>query len=372
MKKTDYKILLLVPSPASHGGVANYFSALKDQFSNRVSYFYRGVRKQNSARSRFFYPVVQVWDYMVFFFMIMLNRYALVHINTSFGKTGIIRDYFFIKILQLLGQKYVVFFRGIDEKVIQWIENRWFKAFSASFLKADGILVLSSYLKDKILGYGYKGMLRLETTVVDPALTEKLSYSDIFDTADDEKIRLLFLARMEKAKGVYEAIEAWKILKNKQLNVELVICGDGSEFFPMTAYVKENCKNDSIHIKGHVRNQEKKKVFLNADIYLFPSSHQEGLPNSLLEAMAFGLPVITSNVGGIPDFFQEGKMGFMMTDITPQTIADFVEVLFHDPEKRIQMSRFNFAYAKSHFYADRVVGRLENFYQAIITCENHS
>ncbi|MCD4729730.1 MAG: glycosyltransferase family 4 protein [Bacteroidales bacterium] len=361
----------MVPSPTSYGGVANYYSALEERFSFFVKYFYRGVRRQNSKLSRLFYPFIQALDYLKFTFMIILNQYDLVHINTSFGKTGLIRDYFFIKILQFVDQDYIIFFRGIDEKIIKWIESRWLSFFRNSFLKAGGILVLSRYLKNKINSYNYSGIVAIETTVVDPFLTNNLKLENLIENKKNDKIRLLFLSRLEKSKGIYETINAFKILKSKGHNIELYICGDGSEFTAMSNVVKKSSANENIIIKGHVQNKTKIEAFLHSDIYLFPSSHKEGLPNALLEAMAFGLPIITSDKGGISDFFQNTKMGFMTGDLSPKNIAGLTEILILDSEKRKQIREFNYGYAKEHFYADRVVKRLEDFYYTIICHENH-
>ncbi len=358
------KILILVPSPNSHGGVSNYFISLKDHFTLPCEYFIRGVRNQNSSLSRLVYPFVQLSDYLRFILRLLFNNYSLVQINTSLGKTGLIRDYLFIIILLFLKKKYVVFFRGIDNKILIWVESKWLRKFKSSYLKAEGILVLSKSFKEKILSWGFTKKISVETTVVDPSLIDKIDLVSLLEKQNSLNIRILFLSRIEKKKGIYEAIDAIKIVQNNGYQVQLFICGDGSEF--------ERVKNDinkepniNIKLEGYVENAAKIEALNSSHIFLFPS-YGEGMPNSLLEAMAFGLPVITSSVGGIPDFFENDKMGLMTNDISPNNLANLIELLITNKEKRKKIAEFNYLFAKNRFYVNKVISRLENFYLEII------
>ena len=90
------------------------------------------------------------------------------------------------------------------------------------------------------------------------------------------------------------------------------------------------------------------------------------MPLSVLEAMAFGLPVITTRVGGIPDFFEDGKMGFFLASRKPAHIADKITYLLERPTLMKQISEYNYHYAKEHFYASKVAKRFENIIESVI------
>jgi glycosyltransferase involved in cell wall biosynthesis len=364
MGKTS-KILVLVPSPKSTGGIAHYQSKLKQYLGSNVVYFTRGVRNQQSRVSRMLFPFVHLFDVISFFFLMLFGNYSLVHFNTSFGKTGLIRDALFIRIVQLFRKKYLVFFRGIDNNVIEWIEKKGLKHFQKTFLKAHQIWVLSKLMKETLNKWGYKSDVIVETTIVDDGLLRNYDFEhSILKFSNVYPFVIIFLSRIEKGKGIYEAIEAFRIINKKYSNTIFRIYGSGNETQRVLNYIGGSI-NQTIFFKGYVEGEEKIQAFSGAHVYLFPS-YAEGLPNSLLEALAFGLPIISSSVGGIPDFFKQPQMGYITSDINPIVLANLMENLIQNPAQCIETSRFNFNFAKQHFYSKTVAKRVMNHYKNIL------
>lgn len=102
---------------------------------------------------------------------------------------------------------------------------------------------------------------------------------------------------------------------------------------------------------------------MRSHIYILPTYHGEGMPHSLLEAMGFGLPVITRPVGGVIDFFEHGKMGYITESKDPAVLAELIENLIEDAELRREMAIYNFKYAQQRFLSSEVVKRLERIYK---------
>lgn len=347
------------------GGVAHYHQKLRPHLPENVRYFIRGVRRQHSQFSRLVFPLVFIYDLIAFFFLLLLGNYSLVHFNTSFGKTGIVRDTLLIRIVLLFKKKYVVFFRGIDKSVVRWVENQYKKLFEKSFLRANEIWVLSKPMKDTIQGWGYESNVIVETTMVDTNLLKSFQNNNVVQKYRNSSVfEIMFLSRIETGKGIYEAIDAFRLLYQKYPHTVLRIYGSGSEEQKVLEYIGEDL-NKSIFYEGFVSGEAKINAYSQAHAYLFPS-YAEGMPNSLLEAMAFGLPVVTSSVGGIPDFFEQPQMGYITEDISPINLSHLMENLVVNPEKCEEISKFNYEYAKGRFYAPVVSKRVMEHYNRIV------
>jgi glycosyltransferase involved in cell wall biosynthesis len=199
---------------------------------------------------------------------------------------------------------------------------------------------------------------------------------ELFDIADDFQVNhavsdkatnfhILFLSRIEKYKGIYEAIEAYRILKNSYADVSMTIAGSGPEYANAMGYVSGR-SIEGIEFCGYIEGMEKQQQFQKADVYLFPTYYGEGMPISVLEAMSYGLPIITRPVGGLRDFFEEGRMGFITDSVDPTVFSELLERLYLDPELRSRIKAFNREYAKQRFAASRVAGRLEQIYKKVL------
>jgi glycosyltransferase involved in cell wall biosynthesis len=90
------------------------------------------------------------------------------------------------------------------------------------------------------------------------------------------------------------------------------------------------------------------------------------MPNSVLEAMAHGLPVVTSAVGGIADFFEDGRMGFSTRTVEPTVLAGLIERLIADPGLAARMGQNNRIHAERCFAAPKVAQRLVAIYSRVI------
>ncbi|NJK85298.1 MAG: glycosyltransferase family 4 protein [Bacteroidales bacterium] len=177
-------------------------------------------------------------------------------------------------------------------------------------------------------------------------------------------LNLLYLARVEKEKGIYIALEAFKKLKNNRKDLVFSIAGDGTELKNVIAWVEHENIPD-VKILGHLTGNQISDSFLEADIYLFPTFYKEGLPTSVLEAMAFGLPVITRPVAGIKDIFVNGEMGMLIESVSPDDFANAISDLMNNPATMIRIGKYNSQHAKQHYYGPKVAERIESVYESI-------
>lgn len=109
---------------------------------------------------------------------------------------------------------------------------------------------------------------------------------------------------------------------------------------------------------GALSGEERLRAYRKADFFFFPS-YGEGMPTVVLEAMAFGLPVVTRRVGGLVDFFEDGKMGRITDSLDPREFAELMEPYINNAEYCLQTSHYNYEYAQEHFMATKVGRKIE-------------
>ena len=107
-------------------------------------------------------------------------------------------------------------------------------------------------------------------------------------------------------------------------------------------------------------------MYLDADLYILPT-YQEGMATSVLEAMAFGLPVLSRPVGGVRDFWKNKDMGFLMESLDSHDYAQQIEQLIGDSSLVEHISTFNRQYARDHFLASKVTEKFEDDIKKFLT-----
>lgn len=361
------KILMNMPDPEKEGGVAQYCNALKPFFQNDIDYLVVGSRSDSKSSHRSFFRVLI--DYVQFFKKMRAGKYDMVHLNPSLGSKAIIRDGIFLLITKAFGKKVVVFNHGWDENFEQLIRRYFPSLFRMVFSRVDAFVVLASGFRSKLNEMGYNKPVFVETTAVDDGLFKHGGDAVAVrkSKTESKKFTVLFLSRVEMGKGVYESLDAFQMLKERHPYATMIFAGDGSELARLREYAAGRNMTD-IEFTGYVSGAAKNDVFSHADVYLFPS-WSEGMPISVLEAMTFGLAVVTRPVGGIPDFFEDGKMGFLTESRNPAVLARLLEQLIENPELRLTMGDYNHHYAQEHFRPAKVAGRLEDIYRSVLTCE---
>lgn len=299
--------------------------------------------------------------------LISEGRIGLLHLNSALRPRTVFRDLIFARRCIAAGIPFVVFFHGWDAEYEAHLEShpKRLKRCVDTFGTAGKLIVLASTFKDKLIEWGIREeKIAIETTVIDDHLLDGYDIEEKLTRSEGKLVKILFLSRVEKAKGIYEAIDAYRIVRSRCPNVTMMIAGDGTELAKAVEYVKKEGVA-GIEWLGWVDGEKKRAAFADADIYLFPS-WGEGMPLSVLEAMAYGLPVVTRPVGGLVDFFQHGKMGFITESKRPEVLAAFCETLIRDGDLRKQIGVFNHEYATKRFLASQVAGRMQAIYAEVL------
>lgn len=358
------KVLILHPDFKDPGGVAAYYTKLKNKFTIPVKHYAVGLRP--GEKEDFFSKIRRmVNDYRRFFLSLKKGQYDIVHINPSLDFKSFLRDGIFILLAKFFKKKTIVFFRGwqkLFEIKIQRYGVWFFKFF---YGKIDAFIVLSEDFKTKLKAWGCTQPIYREVTIADDDAFQGFNiHNAIAEREKSDRWRILFLSRIVKGKGIYEAIEATFLLQTRFPQTELIIAGDGPDLENVKSFVeKNNIKN--ITFTGYVSGEEKTRLLIDSHIFCYPTCYGEGLPNTIIESMAFGLPIITRPVGGIADFFKDGEHGFLTESQKPDILANLIERLLADRALYRKVALFNYQYAQSNFLASQAALRLEEIYKSL-------
>ena len=335
------KILINTPCLGLLGGVANHYLGLRDFWSVRVWYNTVGRRSQRRLSGWLWLP----YDVVKFVAKLFWFRPDAVVLNPSLGKNAVKRDFLFLRLAVFFRRRVVLFFHGFNMQAGKEMDHEWL---CRPINKCAGVFVLADEFRVALRSWGVKVPIEIVTTKVDDNLLAGVTVKE------RERVRnVLFLARITREKGIFIALEAFGRVQQRFPDLHLYVVGDG----PALAEAKAQCERGEIrnvHFTGRLSGQALTQIYVRSDLYLFPTYHAEGLPTSVLEAMAFGLPVITRPVGGLNDFFENGGMGFLVDSLRPEDFAEKLIYFVEHPECVRLASQLNHSYALEHFMASRV------------------
>jgi glycosyltransferase involved in cell wall biosynthesis len=230
---------------------------------------------------------------------------------------------------------------------------------------ADAFIVLSLDSCRALERWGVQRPIFLETTVVpDSWIIDVDVATKLARRRGKRPCIILFLSEVLSEKGVYVAIEATRILQMKGHNVQLIIAGDGHDLASAQAYVRRSVMQD-VTFCGYVSGHRKRRLFQQSDIFCLPTMLNEGLPIAVLEAMCFGLPVVTRAAGGLKDLFAKTMFGCITESKDATVIAEQLERLIRDDELYAKVAWNNYTYCKNNCLASGGSERLRRIYDFI-------
>ena len=203
---------------------------------------------------------------------------------------------------------------------------------------------MNYFIKAKIVRFNEAILIRGAGIEIDEKLIKKQKENEI--------IKVALVARMLKDKGIYEFVEAAKILKSKKIKCRFLLIGDIDKKNPTSlkkSILEEWNDQKIIEWLGWVENV--KDILLETDILCLPS-YREGLPKSLLEGAAIGLPLVTCNTVGCREVVLDGINGYLVPIKESKKLALAILKLIENRELRVSMGKESLRIAKSKFSSE--------------------
>lgn len=187
----------------------------------------------------------------------------------------------------------------------------------------------------------------------------------------DEQVRIVTTGRLVEKKGIEYGIRAVAQIVKTYPTIEYNILGDGYLRDELQHLIEELGVEDKVRLLGWRQHQEIIEILDNSHIFIAPSvtakdGNQDAPVNTLKEAMAMGLPVISTFHGGIPELVEDGVSGFLVPERDSDAIAKKLNYLLEHPELWPKMGQAGRTYVENHYDMNKLNDELVEIYQQIL------
>lgn len=346
MRSMKNKVLIVATSSKTRGGI----SAVVNQYrqhalweDNHCVWIENHIDKGLGLKVWFF---IKGW----FSFLFKLPSSRLVHIHFS----SPLREFFFLLPAKVCGKKVIAHLHTCSEEVMCSGINR--PLYRLFFSLSDLVIVLSSHWAQKV-----------RSLVGDNKRVEVLfnpcGIVDCFSDEMKEKC-ILFAGTLIPRKGYETLIRAFSAALKRCPGWRLELAGNG-EIKKAEQIAKELGSNESIRCLGWISGEEKQAAFSRASIFCLPS-YEEGLPMAILDAFSYGLPVITTPVGGIPDIAIDGQNMLLFPPGDEKQLEERIVLLATDAKLRMGLSEQSRKLAADVFSLDAISKKLQELYDSLL------
>lgn len=290
------------------------------------------------------------------------RRYNIVQCH--FGPIGLLGSK--LRDIGAIQGKLVTSFHGFDMSA--YIKQQGNDVYDCLFHEGDLFLPISKRWKNKLIELGCAdNKILVHHMGID---CRKLTFN-VPKLGKGERVSILTVARLVEKKGVEYGIRAVAKLSRKYKNVKYDIIGNGPLQDRCGRLIQESNMGEKIHLLGWKDQQQVHDTIVNSHIFLCPSvtsnnGDQEGIPVSLMEAMAVGLPIISTRHSGIPELVQDGISGFLVPERDVDALAEKLNYLIEHPEIWPEMGRAGRAYVEANYDINKLNDRLVEIYQELL------
>lgn len=310
----DYRVV--------HGGVA----AVESVYSIFYKPFNHVATVVDYGRTRklkvFFKAYVQFWNWMLFH-----KEIKIVHVHGASG-ASFWRKRIFINLAKRFGKKVVYHMHGGG---FEDFSHNHPKAVGSLLAKCDAIIALSSYWK-----YFFENEFHCKNVVV----VKNVIAQPIYSSISSSTFSLLFLGLLGVNKGIYDLLECLYEHKEELCGKLRLYIGGNGEVERVKRLIEKYGIEDIVSFEGWVFGEKKLKLLNLADAYILPS-YKEGLPISILEAMSYSLPIISTTVGGIPEIVKNGENGFLIEPGDKEAMYEAINQLKDNHNKCVDMGKIS-------------------------------
>ena len=281
------------------------------------------------------------------------HKFDVVHICTS-ASMSLLKDLMLIRLAKKYAAKSIVHLHfGRTTELIK--TNNWeWKLLKKVIVKADSVITMDMLTYNSLRSCNFENVYYcpnpLSKLIIDQVELEK-------GTVERDLNKLLFVGHVLPSKGVYELVNACKELDGIELHI--VGKAEGNIIDDLKRIASENKGGNWLKIRGEMSHDNVLRELMSSGLFVFPS-YTEGFPNVILEAMACGCPIASSNVGAIPEMLdiENNPCGVCYDPQCVGVVVDAIRLLMDDANLRQKYVTMAESRVYSEYTIDRVYERL--------------
>ena len=354
------RICMVVPNSMVKGGIAAVVNGYRgSRLEKDYEITYVESYKDGSKLDKL---LKGICGYFQFAWVLLFHRPDIVHIHSSFGPS------FYRKM------PFIYMASMADVPIINHIHGAEFDEFFVNASETKKKRIKKIYNKCAVLiALSQEWKERLSRIVPAEKIEIIENYSILHEDALEQRMErecnhtVLFLGELGKRKGCYDIPDVIESVKQNVPNVKFILAGAGTEADEraIKELISEKEASENTVFPGWVRGEEKDKLLREADIFFLPS-YNEGMPMSVLDAMGYGLPVVSTNVGGIPKIVHDGENGYCCDPGNVNRFAKGITEILLDRKERKSFGEASWKIVKEGYSLEAHLNRIEQAYEQVL------
>jgi glycosyltransferase involved in cell wall biosynthesis len=356
------RILMGIPAPWLKGGPPTHLPLLVDYLKKdqniQIKTFYYGSRKPEGKENILEKVVNTSKVFLKFLQLLITFKPQVVHLNSAFDKNTLLRDVPFSVFCKLIGKPLFFKIHGshytlfeTKNPVLRFLTRLY-------FMGASKVGVLSLVEKDEFIKcFGHASKFVVVKNIVRQPDVSSISLV----LKEHTRYDALFVSRIEKGKGLEDLLNAIPTIVTNFPDFMLAVAGDGRAW--------DEYKNLAVNLKiekhvawlGHINNEDLKGIFHESRIFIFTSHFPEGMPMAMVEALLYGMPVITTRTRFALSYLKEEKNVLFIERQCPEQIAEKLSYLMNNKAMQEQM-QFENVHFIQQFSQNKVGEEFTNIY----------
>lgn len=350
MDKNKKKVLVVATSSKTRGGITAVINAYKTtKFWQDYNCVWIETHIDKSSLAKILFFVRSLLK-----FIVCLPKSSLVHVHLS-APMSAKRKYPFLLLAKSFKIPIIIHFHAFSAE--STIDKEHTKLYDSIFKMAHTIIVLSESWKQGLMKDLDISANKIEV-LFNPCPKIVLNKNTIKTNS------ILYAGTLESRKGYQDLIQSFAIIAATYPEWKLVLAGNG-EINEGIQLAKELGVENQVVFKGWVSGEDKSRLFSEANLFCLPS-YAEGFPMAVLDAWSYGLPVVTTPVGGIPDVAKDGINMLLFNPGDIQTLSEQLRNLISDVILSKKISLASFAFSSNEFSLEAITNQLDIIYKKSI------